>query len=87
MLEITKAGIEGDVGIVHVESNEMQELLSKQARDMAWKSRVKMGLSNAGLEMMEITAFDSDGEEIMESTAEKVPVRWRRVFRLNPVPV
>lgn len=85
-LEITKEEIEGGVGIVCVESESMQEVLSKQARDMAWERRVKMGLSTAGLEAIDIESLDSEGKTIDEPGSQQSPVRWRRTFRLTPTP-
>ena len=86
-LEITRAEIEGTVGIVHVESDDMQELLTAKARTMAYDERVKMGLAGAGIEQLEVMPLDDQGKEVEDTAPEKAPVRWRRVFRLTPSPI
>ncbi len=86
-LELTKAEIEGTVGVVHVESDDMQELLSPAARTLAYNERVKMGIPNAGIESMEVAPLDEKGEEVPDLNPEKTPKRWRRIFRLTPSPI
>ena len=85
-LELTKAEIEGTVGIVHVESEDMHELLSSKARTLAYEQRVKMGIPNAGIESMETMPLDEKGVEVPDLNPEKTPRRWRRVFKLTPSP-
>ncbi len=87
VLELTKAAIEGTVGVVHVESDDMQELLSPEARKIAYEKRVELGISNAGIESMEVIPLDDKGNAVDDLAPEKNPTRWRRVFRLTPSPI
>jgi len=87
VLEVTKKKIENGIGVVWIESSNMEEVVSPAARKLAYAQRAEMGLHEAGLDMVQVDALDNSGEVIEDGDATVTPVKYRRIFTLTAPPI
>ena len=86
-LTVTKKAIEDGMGVVWIESEDLQELVAPPARKLAYEQRTAMGISDAGLDTQETQALDNDGKVIDDGDPTVSPARYRRIFHLIVPPI
>ncbi len=83
-MEIKKAEVEGTYGVVVIEGDNPEELMSPRCRKLAYEQRVKLGMPTAGIDDR---GFEPIGVEENElGRPVEAPSKFRRTFRLTPMP-
>lgn len=83
-LQVLKAAVEDQKGVVIIEGDNAEEIASVRARQLAYAERVKLGMPGAGINDLGFApVLDKDGEDDA-GRPKNPPTRFQRRFELIP---